>query len=1325
MRFFTLFCSTLLLFTIVSKAAEPPKFSHFTTENGLPANMIQALYQDSYGFVWIGTNEGISRFDSHKFKNYLTPASIAANGTNKLVRAIHQYKKNNTLWIGTQQGVYIYNYDGDSVERCEIPQIGSNSVNAIKTDDKDNIWIALNRNGIVKYNPITYSIKEYKANGGKGDIGSNNIIDIIVDNEFKVWLLTMGGSVYTYESESDTFEKIVISANGMQSVESFSAGCLSDDGTILLGAWSGGLFRVSKNGIINHYALPNDNGGNIERIHSVAEVAGKFIMVGSDEGLTLVDSKTGFTQTIKNDPANSRSLSDRFVYPILKDDDDGIWVGTYFGGVNYFSPNEVFFKLYFGGANFKGRVISRFCQDINDNIWIGTDDAGLLMMDSKSGRITNITVWPNNEPLNIHALCADNENIWVGTYQKGLYKYNSISKKSFKIDNIDNVYALERDKNGKIWAGTIDALYTIEKGSNVVKRVEPSLHGLEQIQQDPRSNLIWIASTSRGVSYFDPKIRKFSHLDAELTAHGVTPNRVRTIAIGDSGIWIGVANMGILFYDSQKKRIQNEVILERELTRLNVHFIAQEGRKLWITTSDGLYMYDTENGNHIMFNRQDGLQGNQFNPNAGLVSKDKKIYIGGTNGFNSFDAANMPFKPHKHPLVFTNFLIYNKEATIGKGDLLEKHINLSRHVTLDYTQRIFSIEFASLNYESATKSRYRYRLLGFDKNFVETEQGVHSATYTNIPSGEYTFELLSTNSVGEWIETPESVRLTILPPWWSSILMKLLYVILILITIAGAFFVLLRRANRRNKEKIRRLKDENNQKIIQAKVDFFTHIAHEIRTPAALIAAPIEDIFKNCTHDGQLTENLEVIRNNSNRLVNLVNQILDFRRSEEPSFEIVSSRANLLTLVKNIVAQFKPEAKNRDIKLKLNCDETQNYDLCVDPESLTKIVTNLITNALKFTADQIIIEIEQIDDYNLKLTVTDNGAGIEQNKIKEVFTPFYTTDYKSNRPFKGFGIGLSLVATLAQKMGITINVNSVIGQGSTFELTIPRGKLKESEQYPATIVSHVEQNSKKHFEPTKKEGAQRILIVEDNSDFAFYINKTINKDFDTLIAENGQVALDILDSQHVDLIISDVAMDVMDGFEMCQKIKSDLKLSHIPIIMLTAQTDCNSKIQGLDNGADVYLEKPISMDYLYAQMVSLLEKRKMLQAHFSKTPTAPLSSITQSRTDLEFLNRVNEVIEENIANTEFSVDQIAKTVGMSRSSLYVKLKEVSDLSPNEFIRIVRLRKACQYILERDYRINEISYLVGFNNPSYFSRCFFDQYGVLPKDYLATIIESNS
>ena len=556
--------------------------------------------------------------------------------------------------------------------------------------------------------------------------------------------------------------------------------------------------------------------------------------------------------------------------------------------------------------------------------------------------------------------------------------------------------------------------------------------------------------------------------------------------------------------------------------------------------------------------------------------------------------------------------------------------------------------------------------------------------------------------------------------------MLVVYGILIVLAIALGYALLLQRTNRRHRNKIAALHHENERKLFDAKIGFFTHITHEIRTPVTLILAPVEEIMRQKNIPEEIRDDLEVVKRNSERLLDLVNQILDFTKAEQEAFSSQNTWFDIDDLVEKTVQRFTPAAQQKGIQL--SHDTPQSIRICTDREALTKVLSNLLTNAMKFTKDRILVSLtENPEAHTVTISVEDNGTGIKPTEKEKIFNLFYQSANKPQLPNKGFGIGLAIVSLLVKRMMGKIEVESEENRFTRFRITLPQDEqndLSISVTSPDKTAELQEVKAEDPIEPagtekTDKDGkkAGTVLIVEDNEEFISYLTRVIGQRYHIHTAGNGEEALKSLENLKPDIVISDVMMPVMDGIELCKRIKSDINLSHIPVILLTARTDTASKIAGLENGADVYIEKPVSVSYLYAQMVSLLENRNKLRCLFSEKPFTPINTLTETQADEKWFNRLNEIIQENISNTEFSVDQLTRSVNMSRTLLYAKVKAVTGLTPNEFIRLVRLRKAAEYLAGNEYKINEICYMVGFNSPSYFAKCFQNQFGVLPKDFI--------
>lgn len=1288
----------------------PLKFRYITTDDGLRSNSIKSLCQDEYGFVWVGTLLGLSRYDSKTFKYY----PIENSPTN--IRSLAYDSATKKLWIGTYCGVYTYSYLSDKIEKVDVDNANNVQINSIAIDSLQKVWLASYEAGVICYDQQNKSSKFFESTKNSSSnknspIHTNEITQVMIDSDSRVWILSLDGGVHLYEPRSETFQNIeIVASNGVKD-GAFQSGIIAHNGSLWLGGWNKGLFKIERgNSRITNYPIRRADGTMISHIHSVEEISENMFLIGSDDGLYYFDATTGFYSQYEDIYQSSYGVNDKFIYPILKDIQGNIWVGTYFSGLNFAARNSVLFDNCVsapGEKKLNGRIISCFCEDDKGNIWVGTDDAGVYRYNKNLKTIQRVIISQNDEPLNIHALMYRDECLWVGTYQRGVFKYDNVKKRSEFIDGVKDAYSFCVDSNNKLWIGSLNGLYYYDNENKKAKK-EGRIGNYKINKLTYLNGNLWISLLDFGLVKYDIQSDKFSTIMSE----GFATDKLGQFAVDGTQLVLNIFNDGIYIFDTESEKLNDKPILKKDLEQTNVTSILAQGNNYIISTSNGIFVYDKNSGKRQKYTKEDGLISNQFNYGALYYDSDSTIYAGGLGGFSMFKSDKFVIGEDAPPFVFSDFKILNHSQM--SDEVQKPMINLNRRITLEYAQNTFSVNFTYLNYQSPENNGYFYKLDNFDKQHIFLDSKLSGVTYTNVPYGEYCLEVFKINSRGEWSDESEKLYITILPPWWLSLPMKFVYFLLAAVACYVAVLRFKRRIEKKNNEKIEKIKIENEQKIVDAKIDFVTHIAHEIRTPAALIAAPLEDIFRNHRiEDKELEESLQIVQKNSTRLVSLVNQVLSYRRVDEPYFKLKNKVVDLKFITTGIISQFSIEAKNRNIKINLISDESTEYLLYIDTDAFSKIASNLLSNALKFCNGQIDIVLNKKDEQSLLFTVVDNGRGIDGGEIADIFKPFYTTDNLSNNSNKGFGIGLSLVSQLTSKMGIKVDVSNdnELG-GAKFILEIPCHLEENQDERPTLEELDNDKNRR-----------SMVLIVEDNTDFLHFLKKGISSRYDVMTAENGQQALDIVKNKYVDIIISDVSMPVMDGFQLCQELRLNDELSHLPIVLLTAHGDTDNKISGLKIGADVYLEKPIAVDFLIAQIDTILEKRKLVRESFIKSASTPFGQGEQSGVETGFTADLAAIIEKNISDTEFSVDQLAAAVNMSRSTLYSKLKRVSNLTPNDYIRVVRLRKAAEYLLSGDYRIGEVSYMVGFNKPSYFSRCFQELYGVLPKQYVSSVREN--
>lgn len=1306
--------------------AEQFRFINFEIEDGLSSNTVRSILQDSHGFMWFGTENGLNRFDGYTFKTYFNNPNDSTSLGNNYVYALFEDKKG-ILWIGTDDGVYLYNPMKEEFSffavQTEMGITIQSHIYTIKEDKNGNLWFATHGQGIFIYNPNNGQLTQYVSEGKENTLDSNRVTTLLIDGKGNIWASTSLKSdhIYLFDAQKNEFTRFTL-----QTDTQFSVHIIKEDhyGNLWLGTWENGIYKVDKrSGKVETYLHPTSSHG-VRHIHEVTEYEPGILLIGSDDGLTYFNTHTNEIIQMTATEFNDGSLSNKFIYPVFKDKEGGLWVGTYYGGVNYCAPHKDNIEGY-AHSKYKnsvnGNIISKFCEDTDGNIWIGTDDGGLSHFNVGTKTFTNYMPEPGKNSLsyhNIHALFLDNNKLWIGTYTGGLnvldlktgqFKlYETDPNDEHSLDRSNSIYSIFKDKEDNLWLGSMNMILRYNKETDNFSRIRNTEITTIDIIQD-KEGCLWFGTWGKGIFRYNPQTDEWKQLVHNTKDKNTIPNnQINCFCLDDNDrLWIGTDD-GLCYYsfsDSTFTRVSLSI------PNITIRNIIKERNTLWIATANGLVTYNPDSGDTHTLLKKDGLQSNQFNIKAGLLSSSGYLYLGTTNGFNIIDPRFVFENKYIPPVVITNLQIFNQNVTISEDGILNKSIVYADEIGLNYKQNVFSIEYAALSYSVPSKNMYKYKLEGFDKdwNIVGNQR---KATYTNLPAGKYVFRVIASNNDGGWNDQGASLAITIHPPFWKTRLAYALYVLFLLGAIGTLYYIMRKRTEQRHNQRLQELRVENEKELHDAKINFFTLIAHEIRTPVSLIIGPLEKIMDSAyTFPQVIEDDLKIINRNSQRLLALVNQLLDFRKAEKGIFIINFSEQNIYELLQNIYDRFKPVAEQKGITFTLDTDNKELFAV-IDTEAITKVISNLLTNALKYARNKIKIKCTSNNGYVI-IKVTDNGRGIEENEQKSIFRPFYQIA-QSHKP--GTGLGLSLVKSLVDAHKGMVEVDSIPGQFTTFTITIP----KEQQDFtPASVkneniadlpVSEPDNDDTSLAKPT-------LLIVDDNADVRDFLSDSFKATYSILLAKNGKEGLELLKQEAADLIISDVMMPVMDGIEFCKELKENVLYSHIPFILLTAKTDNDSKVTGIKIGADAYIEKPFSLQVLRAQIENLLESRKKLRKKFSEMPFVPLGSVAVNKADEQFLNRLNEIIEKNISNMDFSIDLMAEQLCISRSGLFSKIKTLVEMTPNELIQLVRLKKAAELLSTRKYRINEICYQVGFNNPSYFSRCFQKQFGVLPKDFI--------
>ena len=1308
-----LILSFLSAFCTIASSSEVT-FRHITVEDGLSSNHVRSLIQDSYGYIWIGTEGELNRYDGRNMRAFAFPQRWTASTILALL------EDGRSIWIGTDKGLFVFSYDTQAIERVDIKladgDVLESMVNGIVKDEDGNLWFSTMGQGVFRYNPQLSVVDRFDF-----PLCENRLASVYVDRANQVWALTNWGGpiLFRFNKTKDMFDEFPLICGGKKIQEGGLVLLEDSRQRFWLGSWTEGLYEIDRiTGHVTRHLTSGKVGSGVNHIHSAIEYNLGQLAIGSDDGILMYNVSTGEAELFTEGPTAASGLSNRFVYPLLKDSEGGLWAGTYYGGVNYRSSYADQFKAYthtsFDPNSVGGKIIGRFCEDGNQNIWIASDDGGLSRFNPKSQKFVNYgssSGGLSND--NIHALCLDGNDLWVGTYAGGVNVldmntgkfrvYLPVEGDETSISGTSS-YAIMKDMDGNIWVATMEGIDRYDRRNDSFRQVLKTNSHVIDIDQDHSGNL-WFSTVGGGILKLDPETNSWKTYRMSYRSGSPPSNHINCGFVDSRGVLWFCTNSGLCTYDEQADSFMT-VPMEPGISK--VYGIEEDQQVYWIATNLGLVRMNPS-GEMQIFSVNGGLRSSQFVPNAMFKASDGCIYIGTTNGFNAF----YPYKirtNHVAPEIsIVGLTVDNKSVPPGRIKLSHQHNSLT-------------IEYAAMSFCVPEKNQYSYILEGLDSDWNDVGN-CNRVTYSKIPAGSYTFAVKGTNNDGVWSDNPAVIDIVVKPHPLLSTSCKILYlvlVILLVIIISRTFF---RKRSKEYESQIKDMEDRKETEVYEAKIKFFTMIAHEIRTPVSLIIGPLENIMKNTSQlQDKMKADLQTIDSNSRRLLFLINQLLDFRKVEQDAMVLHFVSQPITPLLNSVCERFESAIKHRGAELAVEYPPV-DFDVCVDSEALTKLISNLLTNASKYTKSIVRVScyISPDNEREFCITVYDDGCGISPEEQAKIFMPFYQT--LDNKP--GTGIGLSLVKSIAELHGGSISVISEVGSYTSFTATLPVN-------HEASTIESKEDKIRKNDDPDNlslddilkddviellPEYKPVIMIVDDNEDIVRFLSETLSDNYSPLTAYNGHEALQLLET-HPDtsLIIADWMMPGMDGVELCRRVRSDISTSHMSFILLTAKTDDPSKIVGMDCGADLYIEKPFSLQYLEACIRNQVAMRSILRQRYSSLPLTSISDVANTSLDNRFLQTMTNLIEANLSDSNLSVDFLTEQMGVSRSSFYNKIKSLTNHTPNELIQLMRLKKAAQLLTEHKYRINEICYMVGFNNPSYFSKCFYKQFGMKPGEF---------
>lgn len=1359
-----LFFLILYLFTWVI-SAQDVRFQKLTINDGLSQNVVFAITQDSDGFMWFATKDGLNRYDGYSFTIFQNDVNDKNSIASNYITTLFNDRKG-TLWIGTDNGVvHTFNKNNNTFQRIYLPLTNSMNKNTqeittITQDQMGSIWIGTKENGLFKIptkeekHNFAAITQFYKSPKSLNSIIDNTITKLHVDDSGILWIATNKG-LSRMDSKKETFmnytidvrAKEIVATNSDFSIESIIQ---ADKNQLWLGTRSGlVLFDTQKftyEFYPHHLSVFRYGWGDIKEI--VEDKKGNLWLATSAE-LMRFDKNSKTYQSYKNDPLQQESLNYNSISSLFIDHSNILWVGTTGMGINYYDPKSNRFSVLkrkdFLNSRISGFSIRAIVEENDRYVWIGAEV--LYRWDRKTNTLksfeTNSKRLKDFGNTGINSIIKSKDNlIWVSSTE-GLFRYDTKSEKATLFSNeMNNPNSLPNiatscvfeSKDGNIWVVSenyISKMTDRENGvfKNYNYRNASNLNFINHafIYEDETNNL-WIA-TRNGLIVFNPKKETFhTYQNNAENKNSLNNNTVYSIAPDpyqpNKYLWIGTSgglnrlnlkNQTFTHF-TQKDGLPNNVIYG---------ILSDPQNNLWLSTNKGLSKFNPKEKTFRNYDIQDGLQSNEFNTGAFYKSNKGELFFGGISGLNYFFPEQVQDNPYLPAVAITGIKVYSENKEKKNYTEIREITSINDNkLTFTHRDNIIIFEFASLDFSSASKNKYAYILENFNDNWIYVNNN-RTATFTNLPPGKYTFKIKGSNNDGVWNEKETSMHFQVLPHWTGTLWAYLGYFLVLLCLLYLVRKYEMKRMELKTKMEMEHKEFDTLRVLDQLKTRFFTNISHELRTPLTLISGNVENLLEE-NHSNTIRNQVTEIDQNTKHLLKLINQLLDISKLEAGKMELNKKQNNIVAFLKNLVFAMESICEKRGITLNF-ISETDTIQAVYDPDKMEKIIMNLLSNALKFTNDKgkIVISIATKNNATIRITVSDNGIGIKPEAIPYIFNRFYQVDNSDTRTYEGTGIGLTLVKELIElhKGSVKVYRNEELSDtsGTTFVLEMPIGEINptlSNEPIPKTEPQlHVESIQKLITKKSAKAELKKIvLVVEDNWHIRAFIKQQLHEKYKVIEASNGREGITKAQNTIPDIIISDVMMPEMDGYSMIKVLKNDEMTSHIPIVVVTGKSTPEDKIEGLENGIDAFITKPFSIKELQLTLSNLMHQREQLRMKFQKNFKTEKKQLTISSVDELFLEKTIQHINDNIDNSNFSVELLAQKMCLSPSQLHRKIIALLDLAPGQLIRNIRLERSADLILQNAGNIAEICYQTGFNDQTYFSRAFKNQFGCSPSSY---------
>lgn len=1342
MRFKFIFIIFFFVFFVKLNAYNPNDivFKNISVKEGLSQLSVVAIFQDSKGYMWFGTRDGLNRYNGYDFEVFQHDKSDSTTISDGYIRCISEDSEHK-IWVGTTDGLNCFERETKTFKHYNINlthhSTGLTEIDCILPTTGNKIWIG-KKDGLYL---LDYS-------NGKSILKKkiSSRINTIVQNNDQLLIGTSISNIIVYNIKSNRTSNIVLTGTNIPQNLSIKLIIKNKNGLFWFGTADQGfgLFDFKTKKVLKYYNSFVYKGLSSNSIKAMNIDNEGNLLIGTYNGLNIFNPQNETFKVYNQKGSGTGSLSNYAVEALCVDNADGVWVGTYSGGIDYYHNQSNSFRFYDTRLNKQVLGILGPMQESKDGLWIGTEANGIMHFNPTTDvyqyfpciKTSNPDVFPEN---NVKSLFAENNKLYVGLFRGKLFEFDTNSRKYIKSYNIGSaIYAIKRDLKGLFTIGTYAShgLQQFKDGEFIPNDLPLSNGKTFNIAQITcfdcdKNGGIYIGTRSNGLYYYyKRKVIEFNSLVANNKLSG---NKISAIYIDkNQNVWVGTADGGlnVIFY---KFNLIKTYTVKNGLKDNKVCSITQDHKgRIWVVTRRGISEVDIHLGVKKTLDYTNGIDIQEFSQNSILVTSDNTIYVGGNNGFISFNPDKIKLNKFIPPIVINSVAVNNIPLKVD--------IENNQSLNLKYNENNITISYSALSYMNSSRNKYAYMLDGVDKNWNQVND-IRTVNYANLRPGIYTFKVKGSNNDDVWNNAGTSMIINISPPFWWTWWAILFYMTLLVFIV----YFIVRYYRIKHDLGHQLVLKEKQEELHQAKLNLFTYFSHELRTPLSLILGPLEDILDKSTTPLFLNKPLRLMYQNAKRLLLLVNELMDFRKQETGQFTLKAAAGNFEKFTEEIMLAFSELALKKEIQLNLTFN-TESQPLWYDRSLFEKILLNLLSNAFKYTPDKGKIELNlkstNLND-NLKqnvlkhnsnayicadryllITLSDSGEGIPESEIENVFNPFYQIYDQHKNTESSSGIGLSLTKGLVE-----LHHGSIWAEnnptGATFKILLPYGN---GHLNPNEIIENYQDSENIDLYPedipieqtnltAQKSKKYTILIVEDNKELRTYIKTSLGRFYKVLEAGNGKDGVEIAIDQMPDMIISDIMMPVMDGLQLCKKLKEDINTSHIPVILLTARVSMLQMKEGLELGADDYITKPFSSNILLLKIKNVLLSRENLKNLYGKQFSLESMGVEVISADDKFMQKLYKVVEKHIDNPDLNIEKFCDEINMSSANLYRKIKVVTNLSPLEYVKSVRMQLAAKMLMETDLTITEVSEKVGYNSLIHFSSTFRKHFGLSPTKYV--------